>query len=84
MVRQDHLESLADPELTEAEIHEARGVVNFIRVFLEEIRPNLIHQNESLKNAAAGLPPSNQVPGNQYVELTGDDDDLPEGLTQPN
>jgi len=84
MVRQDHLESLADPTLSESEMFEARGVVNFIKEFLDVIRPNLIHRAESEKRKAAGMPPPGHVEGNPYVELSGTHEDLPEGLTSTN
>ena len=78
MVRQDHLESLTDPELSDRELHEARGVARFIVELLEIIRPNLISEAESVQRKQNGVPAQNAHPeGNPYMEISDGFD--PEG-----
>ncbi len=83
MVRQDHLESLADPDVDLDQMRDHRAVAQFIRHFIENVRPALQSQNESIKREQAGLPPENHTEGDPYMDLSPDLDD-PEGLdTRP-
>lgn len=75
MVRQDHLESLADPDLTNEELIGNRAVVNFIQDFLGTIRPNLKGQIEDIKREQAGLKPEHLLEGDPYMEISGDLDE---------
>ncbi len=74
MVRQDRLELLANPETTEAEMHGHRAVANFIREFIDTIKPNLRSQGEAITN------PQPLREGDPYMELSPDLD-APRDLT---
>lgn len=82
MVRQDHLESLADPRLEMEEMRDHRAVASFIKHFIESIRPTLQAQNESIKREEAGLKPENHTEGDPYMDLSPDLDN-PEGVDTP-
>ena len=75
MVRQDHLESLADPEVSVEAIWEHRAVANFIREFLTEIKPNLEGQIEDIKREQAGLKPAHLIEGDPWMETSEDPND---------
>jgi len=75
MVRQDRLESLASPNLTETELLEARCIVNFISEFTDLIRPRLQYEAEGLKRAQAGIKAPGEYEGDPYMDISPDLDD---------
>lgn len=76
MVRQDRLELLASPTLTDVEMYEARAVANFITELKTTICPNLEFLGDQMLDAkarsAAGLDPKGVETGNPYMAMSPD------------
>ena len=82
MVRQDQLESLADPGQSDKEMYAARGVAAFIQEFLGDIRADLIDHQRQIERQASGEAEPEQT-GNPHMDISPDLDDFdPPGLTE--
>lgn len=76
MVRQDHLESLADPSVSLDQLDQHRAIAGFIKDLTEVIRPQLLVADKILEDEQKGLKPLSEKEGDPYMDISPDLNDL--------